>query len=302
MGIERQATITVGVDGSSESTVAAQWAAQEAGRRRMALEVVLAINEPLENHSGYVFPAPVIESVRTVNRERLAATAAVIRRDHPDLDVQTALEFVDPRRALVARSRHASMTVVGTRGHGRLPEVLVGSVALYVAAHAHGPVAVVPPAADLSAGGPGGPVLVGVDGHPDSVAAVGFAFDEAAVQHTELIAALVFDELAVRGFAKGGSQIGHLEDDEERAVLAEQLAGWSEKYPDVPVHQLVLRGQPAESLLRYGTGWAAAERPRLLVVGTRGRGGMAGLLLGSTSQRLITHATVPVVVVRPEPG
>ncbi|MFN8199358.1 MAG: universal stress protein [Nakamurella multipartita] len=302
MGIERQATITVGVDGSPESMVAATWAAQEAARRRMTLELLLSINEPLENHSGYVFPAPVIEAVRSANRERLADVAAVVRREHPDIQVRTSLDFVDPRRALVTRSRHTSMTVVGTRGHGRLPEVLVGSVALYVAAHAHSPVAVVPPAADLTAAGPGGPVVVAVDGRPDSISAIGFAFDEAAVHHTELVAVLVFDELAYRGFAKGGSQIGHLEDDEERAVLARELAGWAEKYPDVPVRQLVLRGQPAQTLLHYAAGSPAAQRPRLLVVGSRGRGGMAGLLLGSTSQRLVTQATVPVIVVRPEPG
>ena len=300
MGVERQAMITVGVDGSPESMVAAKWAAQEALRRRLSLEMLLGINEPLENHSGYVFPAPVIEAVRTVGRGRLHGAAEVIRDEYPDLDVQTSLEYIDPRRALVTRSRHASMTVVGTRGHGRLPEVLIGSVALYVAAHAHSPVAVIPPTAAVSATEPNGPVVVGVDGHPASVAAIGFAFDEAAVRQTTLLAALVFDELAYRGFAKGGSLIGRLEDDEERAVLAEQLAGWSEKYPDVPVRQLVLRGRPAESLLRYGQDGPADQRPRVIVLGTRGRGGLVGLLLGSTSQRVITHADVPVIVVRPE--
>jgi nucleotide-binding universal stress UspA family protein len=299
MGVERRSTMAVGVDGSPESMVAARWAAREALLRRLTLEMVLGINEPLENHSGYVFPAPVIEAVRTDSRKRLDNAAKVIRDEFPDLDVQTSLEYVDPRRALVTRSRHASMTVVGTRGHGRLPEVLVGSVALYVAAHAHSPVAVVPPVADLSAT-PSGPVLVGVNGHPDCGAAIGFAFDEAAVRQTTLLAILVFDELAYRGFAKGGSLIGRLEDDEERAVLAEQLAGWSEKFPDVPVRQSVLRGRPAESLLRYGKDAPADQRPRVIVLGTRGRGGLAGLLLGSTSQRVMTHADVPVIVVRPE--
>ena len=167
MGVERRSTIAAGVDGSPESMVAARWAAREAQRRRLTLEMLLGINEPLENQSGDVFPAPVIEAVRTDSRRRLDRAAQVIRDEYPDLDVQTSLEYIDPRRALVTRSRHASMTVVGTRGHGRLPEILVGSVALYVAAHAHSPVAVVPPVADISATGPSGPVLVGVDGHPN---------------------------------------------------------------------------------------------------------------------------------------
>jgi hypothetical protein len=87
------------------------------------------------------------------------------------------------------------------------------------------------------------------------------------------------------------SLIGRLEGDEEHAVLAEQLAGWREKYPDVPVRQSVLRGRPAETLLRYGKGAPADQRPRVIVLGTRGRGGLAGLLLGSTCQRVMTTRT-----------
>ena len=296
----RRATITVGVDGSPESMVAATWAAQEAERRHLSLLMILAINEPIDDHSDYVFPPPVLDAARTVSRERLDRAAAAIRDQHPTLVVQTALEFVDPRRALVSGSRDVVMTVVGTRGHGRLPEVLVGSVALHVAAHAHSPVAVIPPTAHVSLTEPSGPILVGVDGHPVSRAAVGFAFDEAAVRATELLAVLAFDDLAYRGFAKGANLVGRMGDDEEHAVLAEQLAGWSEKYPDVPVHQIVLRGRAAEALLRYAQTPTSVGRPRLIVVGTRGRGGLAGLLLGSTSQRLITHADVPIVVVRPD--
>ena len=192
------------------------------------------------------------------------------------------------------------MTAVGTRGHGRLLEVLVGSVALHVAAHAHSPVAVIPPTAHVGPTEPTGPILLGIDGHPNGHAAVGFAFDEAAVRDTGLLAVLVFDNLANRGFAKGANLIGRQEDDEEHAVLAEQLAGWSEQYPDVPVQQVVLRGRPAEALLGYTDHRISEDRPRLIVVGTRGRGGLAGLLLGSTSQRLITHADVPVIVVGPK--
>jgi len=173
-------------------------------------------------------------------------------------------------------------------------------VALYVAAHAASPVAVVPPSADVTKTAPTGPVLVGVDGHPDSSAAVGYAFDEAAVRETELLAVLVFDDLDYRGFAKGANLIGRLDDDEEQAVLAEELAGWCEKYPDVPVRRFVLRGRPAERLLGYAKDRPAVHRPKLIVVGSRGRGSLSALVLGSTSQRLITRANVPVIVVRPD--
>jgi len=92
-------------------------------------------------------------------------------------------------------------------------------------------------------------------------------------------------------------EIGQLEDEEEHAVLAEQLAGWRDKYPDVPVRQIILRGRPADALLHYAAR-SEAIRPQLVVVGSRGRGGLSGLLLGSTSQSLICHAHWPVIVVR----
>jgi nucleotide-binding universal stress UspA family protein len=129
-----------------------------------------------------------------------------------------------------------------------------------------------------------------------------FAFEEAAVRDTELLAVIVFDDLDYRGFAKGANLIGRLDDDEEHAVLAEQLASWCGRYPDVPVRRVVLRGRPAEALLGYAKDRPAVHHPRLLVVGSLGRGGLAGLLLGSTSQRLITHTRVPVVVVPPGSG
>lgn len=296
----RRNTIMVGVDGSAESLTAARWAAREAQRRDSSLLIVLAINEPPDLHEGYVFPGPVIEAARKVNRERLDRAVQVIRAEFSGLVLETALEIADPRRALTDRSSEVIMTVVGTRGHGRLLEVMVGSVALFVAAHAHSPVVVVPPRTDLARELSPGPVLLGVDGRPSSVTAIGFAFDVAAVRRVSLLAALVFDDLAYRGFAKGAGLIGRMGDDEERAVLAEQLAGWPEKYPDVPVREYVLRGSPATTLLRCAGDGAAEERPGMIVLGTRGRGGLAGLVLGSTSQRLMTEAQIPVVVVRPE--
>lgn len=301
MNDSRRDAIVAGVDGSPESLVAARWAAREAEVRRLPLLMVLAINEPVAGHSDFVFPPSLIEAIRSINEQRLAGVAAAIREEFPDLTVQTALERMDPRQALVAGSRHSALTVVGTRGRGQLPEVLVGSVALYVAAHAHSPVAVVPPSADVTTGAVG-PILVGVDGRPNSVAAIAYAFEEADIQKTTLTAALVFDDLDYRGFAKGGNLIGRLEDDEEHAVLAEQLSGWREKYPDTLVRPFVLRGRPAEGLLGYAKNGPPVDRPRLIVVGTRGRGGLAGLLLGSTSQRLITHAEVPVIVVPQDVG
>ena len=78
----------------------------------------------------------------------------------------------------------------------------------------------------------------------------------------------------------------------ERALLSERLAGWSSRYPDVVVHQTVVRGRSAPALLEFG------NDAQLVAVGSRGRG-FSGRLLGSTSHALITHSECPVVVVRP---
>jgi nucleotide-binding universal stress UspA family protein len=81
--------------------------------------------------------------------------------------------------------------------------------------------------------------------------------------------------------------------------MSEELAGWREKYPDVQVRQEVLRGQAADCLLGFAEHAPQAERPQMIVVGSRGRGGLTGFFLGSTSHALICHSKCPVIVVRP---
>lgn len=293
--------ITVGVDGSTESLTAAHWAAREAEVRHLSLDVVLAIDEPVAGHSDYVFPPPVIEATRTVNRVRLDRAATRIRGLHPDLDVRTRLEFADPRRALVTASTGAALTVVGTRGHGRLAEVLIGSVALHVTAHAHSPVAVVPPETDLSVADGDRPVLLGTDGGPSGAAAVGFAFEEAAVRATRLQAVLVLDDTQT-WLADEGRPPRRAGLDRAHAILSGQLAAWMEKYPSVPVEPMLREGRAAPELLDCLQPGSDRDRPAVVVVGSRGRGGLGGLLLGSTGQQLIARSSVPVVVVRPEAG
>jgi len=83
---------------------------------------------------------------------------------------------------------------------------------------------------------------------------------------------------------------------QESALISELLAGWTDRYPDVPVERQVVRGDPVVELLEQ-SGHAS-----LLVVGSRGRGGFIGLLLGSVSRRILKRATCPVAVVRSTGG
>jgi nucleotide-binding universal stress UspA family protein len=190
------------------------------------------------------------------------------------------------------------MVVLGSRGLGGFTGLLVGSTAVSLAAYGQCPVAVVR-GRTLADPPPGsGPVVVGVDGSPTSEGAIEVAFDEASFRGVGLVAVHTWSDVTVGSafdIAAVSLDWQAVETDEQR-LLAERLAGWQEKYPDVRVHRVVTRDRPVRSLL------AQAGNAQLLVVGSRGRGGFAGMVLGSTSQALLHHAPCPVLVVRPHRG
>ena len=250
---------------------------------------------PIIGYPGSGYPANFTEYVDDQGYRLLERAVQEINGVHPDLEVSVQLTRSDPQRALVDSSDDVALTVVGSLGNGRTQEALLGSVALYVTAHSHSPVAVVPYDRDRRQG----PVLVGVDGRPDSEAAVQFAFDEASVRGTKLVAVMAVDGLAGTDIARRPIMFDASESQEERAVLSEQLVGWAEKYPDVPLGEYIFRGRPAECLLGYAGHAPLVQQPQLIVVGSRGRGGLTGLVLGSTSHAVIAHAACPVIVVRP---
>lgn len=194
-------------------------------------------------------------------------------------------------QVLVAESEHAQLVVLGTRGLGGFSGLLIGSSTVQVSAHAACPVAVVPPA------GPDrvdGPVVVGVDGSEISSHALEIGYEQAQARGARLVAVHAWREPVAIGPGDVLPLVYDVDavEEDERRVLAESVAGWQEKYPDVEVEQRLVRSQAAQALL------AAAESAQLLVVGSRGRGGFRGLLLGSVSQTLLHHMPCPLVIVR----
>jgi nucleotide-binding universal stress UspA family protein len=139
-----------------------------------------------------------------------------------------------------------------------------------------------------------GPVVVGVDGTPVGEAAIAFAFAEASTRGTDLVAVHTWTDLLLETAFAGESAVLDFSVVAQQAeeLLGERLAGWQEKYPDVRIIRHVSRKRASRALLRH------AEGAALVVVGSRGRGGFRGLLLGSTSQHLLHHAPCPVAVVR----
>ncbi len=285
--------VVVGIDSSSSSYTAFGWAAEEAARRHAVLRLVHAYTLPGRGFPGHnPMSHDAQTALRTEGEELLQDTAATLRLTHPTLTIDTRLIQGDPVAALQAQSEQARLTVVGSRGSGRLTGLVLGSVAMAIASTNTAPVAVIHPHQRAV---PDGPVVVGVDGSPTSEAAIAYAFEAAALRRAKLIAVHSWNDAVVdEAFPEHPILIDPSEvDTEERALLSERLAGWHEKYPDVVVEQTVVHGRPTPALLGYG------ETSALIVVGSRGRGGFKGMLLGSTSHALIMHSACPVVVVRP---
>jgi nucleotide-binding universal stress UspA family protein len=286
--------VVVGVDGSAFALAATEWAADEATRRGTRLNVVHANLWPTVRMPGGRYPIehqqPLLE-----NSRRLVDTAVTMAKHRrPGLVVASALVTTTPVDLLLAESHHAQLVVVGARGLGGFADLLAGSVAVGVANHARCPVAVIrgrtadaPPPTE-------GPVVAGVDGSPGSTPALRYAFDAASRLGASLVALHTWLDVPVdapRGEPVWTFDWEQVENDEHR-LLAERLAGWQEEYPDVKVQRVVTRDRPVRSLLD------AAEAAQLVVVGSRGRGGFTGMLLGSTSHALIHHCPCPLVVVR----
>jgi nucleotide-binding universal stress UspA family protein len=212
----------------------------------------------------------------------------------PGVEIQQQVEAGYPIPMLEDESRRAQLLVLGHRGLGGVTGLLLGSVTVALAAHAACPVVVVRGVQPLNES-PQLPLVVGVDGTPNSEAAIAFAFAAADARQVPLIAVHTWWDSVV------DPALDHLLDwdaieAEEHELLAQRLAGWGEKYPDLPVQRIVTRDRPAHQLLEQ------ARSAQLVIVGSRGRGTLSGLLLGSVSHAVLYHAPCPVVVARPAPG
>ncbi len=285
--------VIVAVDGSPASLVATDWAARDAARRHVPLTLVHVAPEPqLGPH-----PESVVQSYRDWrdehDRKLLAEARRVAERAILDFDpiaVDEATHPGLPIPTLVDVSKDATMLVVGARGLGSLKRRLLGSVSFGLVQHAHCPVAVIHDEDPLMPHPAQAPVLVGIDGSPASELATAIAFDEASRRGVALVAMHSWAQDLLPG--RAGADLGErLEVGKE--ALAERLAGWRERYPDVTVDCQLVYGKPAEKLV------AASELAQLTVVGSHGRGGFAGMLLGSVSSAVVQAARMPVIVAKP---
>jgi nucleotide-binding universal stress UspA family protein len=277
--------VVVGVDGSASAYRAVEWAAAEADRRGVALRLVRAFSWTTADHpTGWV--ARYRDEVLEVSRRQVARAVRVAADARPDVEAAAQVEIGAPIEVLSAEARRAQLLVLGDRGLGEVAGLVLGSVAVSLAARGACPVVVV----RGERAGAEGPVVVGIDGSPVSEAAVAFAFDAAAARGVDLVAVHAWSPTAI------DEELATFVDwhaSAEDAVLAERLAGWGQKYPQVAVRRTVVRDGAVRALV------AASAGAQLVVVGSRGRGNAAGLLLGSVSHGVLHDAHCPVAVVRP---
>jgi nucleotide-binding universal stress UspA family protein len=267
--------------------MALAWAVDEADRRRLPLRLVHVEGVPTGGYRGSAVPPSWEawnEALHKAGQQVLEEAAAFAAARCPRLEVDALLAEGDPVWVLREQSRGAAAVVLGSRHLNRRQKVFGRhGVALPLMAHTRCPVVVVPEPEHITQD----PAyfVVGVDGSEHSATAVDVAFEEAALRGAELRALLVWEPAAPRVFDEYEPQ------QECRRLLSEIVAGRRARFPEVDLRHEVVLGHPVEVLTD------ASAHALGLVVGTRGRGGFTGMLLGSVSQGVLRHAACPVIAV-----
>ncbi|MGH3462357.1 MAG: universal stress protein [Kribbellaceae bacterium] len=287
MGHSEHEHVLVGVDGSPESGTALRWATEEARTRGVGVRVLRA----------YEVPGPMVVGTAAVNR-------AVPVADY-EADLERAVAYVRARlgyehgsgqlfrgraaAAILSEAEDADLVAVGSHRRTKSAAALLGSVSTAVTARAPCPVVVVRGSRWV---GIADRIVTGLDGSSLSENALAFAFDHADRHQAPLTVVHCWrqmDHIAADRWSEDAVAAVRTEHD---AWMREQVAPYREKYPEVAVELRLAETRPAQELIRL------SADAGLMVVGSRGRGGVTGLLLGSVSQSLLHHAHCSVAVVR----
>lgn len=294
----REDIVVVAVDGSPASHNAVRWAANTANKRGIPLRLASSYTMPQFLYAeGMVPPQELFDDLQSETMEKIDEAREIAYQIAPDIKIGHTIAEGSPIDMLLEMSRDVTMIVMGSRGLGGLSGMVMGSVSASVVSHASCPVVVVREDNDITEDSKYGPVVIGVDGSEVSQKATEIAFAEADARGAELIAVHTWMDMQVQASLAGLSAAQQQWEEVEREqteMLAEQLAPLTEQYPEVPVRKIITRDRPVRALCEQ------ADGAQLLIVGSHGRGGFKGMLLGSTSRALLQSAPCPMMVVRPE--
>lgn len=285
--------IVVGVDASSGSAAALQWAASEARVRDATLVAVHAYRVPLAYVHDDFSVGRIDPDLHQQAREQLDHALEVARPVLADVRVVRRLHPGSAASALIDEAAAADLLVVGRRGTGGFAGLLLGSTAEHCARHAPGPVVVTPDPPPT----PQGRVVVGVDGSVQAQRALAWAVDHAR-HHDAILEVFGIYEVYDAPGPYGGEfmRVASPYSDQRFRRRAEQFTADAlatiSPPADLTIETHIEAGHPAEALA------ARSGEVDLIVVGSRGLGGVSGLLLGSVSRQLLHHASCPVAVVR----
>ncbi|WP_261566102.1 universal stress protein [Frankia gtarii] len=282
------ADIVVGVDGSPGSHAALCWGFEEAELYSCGLRAVVGIGR-----GGAAHPEEADDlaekAAHILHKTITAATPA-------GSSVSVAEEVVDRpgAEALLTVGHDARMIVVGARGRGLLHRLRVGSVSTSVAVHSSAPAVIARGVGPASPPGrPAQAVAVGVDGSPNSLAALVWAAAEADRRGVALIAVHAWLAAIPFPFAEAPGEIIQALEEQAQATLDDAIVEVHDALPArLDLRRRVVPDSPAQALL------AAGRECDLVVVGARGHGGFAELLLGSVSHQCMIHSTASVAIIR----
>jgi nucleotide-binding universal stress UspA family protein len=286
-------TIVAAVDGSPSSDHAVDFAVEQALLTHRSLTLAHALS-PMST----VWLAPVglspsmgtgvgLEALESQAHELLAESRTDVTGRAPELEVHEVLGFGDPRQVLSDAASRASLVVLGSRGRGPVGSLLLGSVAVGVAHHAACPVVVMRPTDGAERSG----ILAAVDGSARCAPALEFAYQQASMRQLPLTVLHAYWDVRHAAVHAHGEEEGIHADEDELLILAETLAGMTEKYPDVEVHRTLATGLADLAVLD-----AAADK-EMVVLGTRHGSAAHEMVYGSVACSVLEHASCAVALV-----
>ncbi|QSR30730.1 UspA domain-containing protein [Nocardioides sp. S5] len=278
--------LVVAYDGSHDAKLALRWVAEESLRTGAPVRV-LAVNELLAPTWGGVGGTIVVTETYVRDCSELLGEAEKELADLGVTDVTTQARSGNVVDEMLHAADHASVLVVGSRGHSAAGEALMGSVSQHLARHANCPVVVVREPRDATSRR----IVVGIDGSVTSMAALDFAVRRAE-ETGETVVAIHGWRDHVASADVYSSEPRMIELQQHELLLAESLAGMRTEHPDVRIEHEAISVPPEKCLVD------ASAHASLVVVGSRGQGYFRGLLLGSVSQAVLHRAQCPVAVVR----